>query len=151
MDGLDSSSSLSARDRFQGTELDHSRAWLESLAGWTLLESNVIGEFQWRVIFREYGMGALAGLAAAGWDGDRYAVLSRDGDELLFLSTVWDSEAEAEEFAADYSSLLDVKYRDVNESTRVERRGDTVLIVEGGDPERMSDYLDILRRAERGD
>jgi nucleotide-binding universal stress UspA family protein len=32
MDGLDSSSSLSARDRFQGTELDHSRAWLESLA-----------------------------------------------------------------------------------------------------------------------
>jgi nucleotide-binding universal stress UspA family protein len=32
MDGLDSSSSLSARDRFQGTVLDHSRAWLESLA-----------------------------------------------------------------------------------------------------------------------
>jgi len=32
MDGLDSSSSLSARDRFQGTVLDRSRAWLESLA-----------------------------------------------------------------------------------------------------------------------
>jgi nucleotide-binding universal stress UspA family protein len=32
MDKLDSSSSLSARDRLQGNELDHSRAWLESLA-----------------------------------------------------------------------------------------------------------------------
>jgi nucleotide-binding universal stress UspA family protein len=32
MDGLDSSASLSARDRLQGTEMEHSRAWLESLA-----------------------------------------------------------------------------------------------------------------------
>ena len=32
MDKLNSSSSLSARDRLQGNELDHSRAWLESLA-----------------------------------------------------------------------------------------------------------------------
>jgi hypothetical protein len=123
-----------------------------ALDGWTVLESNVIGEFQWRIIFKEYGLGVLSSLTAAGWDGDRYAVLAReDTEELLLLSTVWDSEAEAQEFETAYANLLSLKYPGQALPTAIERSGDMVFVVEGGDRERIGDYLEILRRAQRSD
>jgi len=118
-----------------------------ALEDWALLDSNVIGEIQWRIIFSEFEMGARSTAAAAGWDGDRYAVLGRDDDELLLLYTTWDSDAEAEEFAVAYTELLGVKYPDGNEPTRVDVRGSDVLIVEGGDAASLDDYLDVLSRA----
>jgi hypothetical protein len=118
-----------------------------ALAGWRLLESNVIGEFQLRVIFQEFSTTAEAAHSAAGWDGDRYAVLERGDELLLLLYTRWDDEAEAEEFAAAYSDLLAAKYDDGSEPTLVERRGTDVLIVEGGNAGNQSDYLAILGRA----
>ena len=69
------------------------------LGGWTPLDSNVIGEVQWRIIFAEHEMADRAASIAAGWDGDRYAVLERDDDLLLLLYTTWDSEQEASEFS----------------------------------------------------
>jgi hypothetical protein len=122
-----------------------------ALADWTLLDSNVIGEFQWRSIFKEFDMNAVATASAAGWDGDRYAVFERDGELLLLLYTRWDSEAEADEFAAAYGALLQRKYPDGAESTTVDVRGNDVLIVEGGDPERAPDYLAVLARASLHD
>jgi len=122
-----------------------------ALAGWTLLESNVIGEFQWRVIFQEYGMGVLAGLTAAGWDGDRYAVLARGDEVLLLLITVWDSDAEAAEFETAYRNLLDVKYPDGATPTAIRRSGAEVLVVEGGDGTASDDYLAVLMRAARSE
>jgi hypothetical protein len=121
------------------------------LAGWTVLESNVIGEFQWRVIFNEFGLNALGIAAAAGWDGDRFAVLERNEDLLLLLYTTWDSEADAEEFAAAYGQLLPVKYPAGDEPTLVDVRGVDVLIVEGGDADQLPKYLDILARASQRD
>jgi hypothetical protein len=116
----------------------------DALTGWTLLDSNVLGEVQWRIIFNEHGLSDRSAALAAGWDGDRYAVLERDGDLLLLLYTTWDSEAEAAEFAAGYESLLGVKYADRDEPTAVDLRGSDVLIVEGGDADRMADYLAAL-------
>lgn len=118
-----------------------------ALAGWTLLDSNVIGELQWRSIFKEFDMEARAASSAAGWDGDRYAVLERNGELLLLLYTVWDSDAEADEFADAYGELLGRKYPDGDESTAVDVRGTDVLIVEGGEASRVSDYLDVLSQA----
>jgi hypothetical protein len=109
----------------------------------------VIGEFQWRIIFGEFGQSLQSGALAAGWDGDRYAVLERDDDLLLLLATTWDSEADAEEFAAAYDVLLDRKYADVLMPVLVERRGLDVLIVEGGDAERRDDYLAIVASARK--
>jgi hypothetical protein len=118
-----------------------------ALAGWSLLETNVIGEFQWRIIFSEFGLSLRSIALAAGWDGDRYAVLERGDELLLLLATTWDSEAEATEFATGYSTLLESKYADVDLPVVVERRGADVLIVEGGERGRLDEYLELLARA----
>lgn len=114
---------------------------------WSVLESNVIGEFQWRMIFNEFEFGPLSASTAAGWDGDRYAVLERGDELLLLLYTRWDDEAEAEEFAAAYSDLLATKYASDDEPSVVERRGTDVLIVEGGDAGEQARYLAVLAQA----
>lgn len=119
------------------------------LADWQLLDTNVIGELQWRVIFREFGLNLMANSAAAGWGGDRYAVLGRGEDLLLLLYTSWDSEQEAAEFVAAYNGLLGVKYNLNNESVRVEQRGLDVLIVEGGEADRIDDYFEAVTRFEK--
>lgn len=121
------------------------RATPEVLEGWTLLDSNVLGEMQWRIIFDEHGMTGRADALAAGWGGDRYAVLERDGELLLLLYTAWDNEAEAAEFAAGYEELLGVKYEDAGEPTAVAVDGRDVLIVEGGDAAATADYLAAIR------
>jgi len=105
-----------------------------ALKDWELLDTDVVGEFRWRVIFREQGLGAEAEAAAAGWDGDRYAIFKRkDSDAtLMMLSTSWDSAAQAEEFAAASNRLLARKYADAPEPTRVVQKKENVYIVEGG-------------------
>jgi hypothetical protein len=121
----------------------------DSLLNWTLLDSNVIGEFQWRLIFDEFSFGLRSAGIAAGWDGDRFAVLERDGRLLLLLLSAWDGPEDAREFAAAYQELLLEKYPDRDEAWTVETRGSEVLIVEGGERARVPDYLDIIARAVR--
>jgi hypothetical protein len=123
----------------------------EALEGWTLLDSNVLGEFQLRIAFNEFEMSDRSTAAAAGWDGDRFAVLEREDELLLLLSTTWDSEAEAEEFAQAYEELLTRKYPDGSETTVVSVRGADVLIVEGGDPDETSGFMGYLASAVRND
>ncbi|MBI3462218.1 MAG: hypothetical protein HY000_04040, partial [Planctomycetes bacterium] len=49
-------------------------------------------------------------LAAAGWDGDRYAVFKDpDGKLGLVWFTNWDSPEDAQEFAGAYSQYLSTK------------------------------------------
>ncbi|NJD29140.1 MAG: hypothetical protein FIA92_12700 [Chloroflexi bacterium] len=70
-------------------------------AGWTEAGRDTLGEATLRTWLREGGLeGAQAGLAAAGWGGDR-AVLLRGPDGALgvALVTEWDSAADADEFA----------------------------------------------------
>ena len=120
-------------------------------AGWDLLEQNVLGEIQWRIVFAEHGLGAEAPAVAGGWDGDRYAVFKhRDSGRLLLLMhTSWDSEADAEEFAEGYGRLLTVKYEGADEPTRVSQDGRDVLIVEGGDKSTVDSFFDFVKTARR--
>jgi hypothetical protein len=124
---------------------------VEALEGWEPLDSNVIGEFQLRIVFNEFQMSDRSTAVAAGWDGDRYAVLQRGEELLLLLYTTWDSEAEAEEFARAYEDLLLRKYADGNETTAVSVRGADVLIVEGGEPEETAGFLEYLASAGKSD
>ncbi len=79
--------------------------------GWTKAEENNFGEFQTSVLLAELapgeGFNATGGsslpegavAAAAGWDGDRYAVWA-DGDrDAIVWHSVWDTEEDAAEFA----------------------------------------------------
>ncbi|MDP9378761.1 MAG: hypothetical protein M3Q29_01175 [Chloroflexota bacterium] len=69
-------------------------------AGWKKLEENMFGEFQSRVLLEgQLDLGD-AKNAAAGWDGDEFALYTRGEQEVVAWQTVWDSTRDAEEFAA---------------------------------------------------
>lgn len=119
--------------------------------GWRVLEENVLGEVQWRIVFAEHGLRADAEAAAAGWNGDRWAVLldERSGAPMLLVATSWDTEDDAVEFAAAYERLLAVKYADAPEPTRIVRTGADVLIVEGGSEDDLDARIEFLASARK--
>jgi hypothetical protein len=122
-----------------------------ALKGWEQLDSDVVGEFQWRVIFKEQGLGAEAEAAAAGWDGDRYVIFKRkDSDAtLMLLSTSWDSPAQAEEFASAYTRLLARKYAGGAEPARVVQKKENVYIVEGGVEKDIAALLKVVTKTKK--
>lgn len=126
-------------------------AKVSALRQWEELATDVIGEFQWRVIFKEQGLAAGAETAAAGWDGDRYVIFKRkDSDAtLMLLSTSWDSAAQAEEFASAYQRLLASKYADAPEPTRVVQKKDNVYIVEGGSEKDIGALLKVVTKSKK--
>jgi hypothetical protein len=77
--------------------------------GWTVPLEDSFGEFQTGIWLREGGVPAAAALtAAAGWGGDRLAVLDGPGDAWgVVLATDWDTAAEAEEFEDAATTAID--------------------------------------------
>ena len=80
--------------------------------GWRRLDTNTLGELDLRIAVAEYTDEATARRAAEGWDGDRYDLLARDGETLLVLSVVWESPAEAREFAEAYARAVGQRFGD---------------------------------------
>ncbi len=72
--------------------------------GWEQVRASDLGEFETRLFLREHlsaGIKAdVPDAAAAGWDGDAYRLIRSGDDEALVWVTVWDSEADAVEFAS---------------------------------------------------
>jgi hypothetical protein len=67
--------------------------------GWRRLRGGTLGEwFTGRLLARAGGTSSAE--AAAGWGGDRYALLGRGDDRALVARWTWDSAADADEFAA---------------------------------------------------
>jgi hypothetical protein len=124
---------------------------VSALKGWELLTTDVVGEFQWRVIFKEQGLGKEAEAIAAGWDGDRYAIFQRkDSDAtLMLMSTSWDSAAQAEEFASAYRRLLANKYAGATQPTRVVQKKENVFIVEGGSEKDIDALLKVVTKSKK--
>jgi hypothetical protein len=118
---------------------------------WDLLEQNTLGELMWRLIFAEHGMSAGARSIASGWNGDRYAVLRNagNGEMLLLLRTSWDTNDEARQFAESYEKLLEVKYAQEPQATRVTRKGKDVFIIEGGTASSLDAMEKFVRKANR--
>ncbi len=78
--------------------------------GWTLVEDNVAGELITHILLGEFisrkkSPKTLA-RAAAGWDGDRYAVYGKGGDTALVWLSTWDTAEDAREFAAAAARAL---------------------------------------------
>jgi hypothetical protein len=131
---------------FTWPKLDKAKA----LRGWELLDDDVLGEFQWRSVFKEQGFATEAESVAAGWGGDRYAVFKRkDSDAmLLLLRTTWDNEAEAKEFADAYARVQASKYGEARVPVRLEHKGVDVFIVEGGDAASTEVLLKLVKGAK---
>jgi hypothetical protein len=130
---------------------------------WRRVSANVMGEFQLTILLADAPKGSMrkAQVAAAGWDGDRYAVFEGDGKQLgLVWVTTWDGGKEAEEFAAAYADRRAKKLAAENRAGgekagdkasgekaaplrieregrvyAVDRRGDDVVVIEGFSPE----------------
>jgi hypothetical protein len=70
--------------------------------GWAVELEDTWGEFQTRIWLEELGVAAAdASTAAAGWGGDRLAVLSGPDDAwAVVVDTTWDDVGEADAFAA---------------------------------------------------
>jgi len=76
------------------------RAPLATLrGGWRPALRSTFGEFQTQKLLARAG-GTGSADAAAGWGGDRYALLERGGERVLVMRWVWDSRSDEAEFAA---------------------------------------------------
>ena len=69
-------------------------------AGWTIEDEDVLGEYLLQRWLRGFGLsGQVAAGAAAGWGGDRYAIVrGPSGPPALVAYVVWDSPNDLDEF-----------------------------------------------------
>jgi hypothetical protein len=130
-------------------------------ADWKELGRNVLGELQISIMLGRHGA-----RAAAGWDGDRYAVFEGPGGKLgLVWFSTWDSEDDAREFTRAYAryqtkrqgkngfqpeQIPDSLWRcQDNVCQVVERRGVDVAVVEGFPPTLTGTLLDSAFHAKK--
>jgi hypothetical protein len=79
--------------------------------GWRVEYADDLGQLEIQVYFREHlGSTSLADRAAAGWDGDAYALLAKDGERVLVWYTAWDSSADAGEFVDAYRTAFAARF-----------------------------------------
>jgi hypothetical protein len=89
---------------------------LEKLLGsnWSKLDENVMGEFGWKEVLKQFLDGTRAKTLAASWDGDKYALYEeKQSKRLVLVSRLrLDSEEHATRFSGQYSEALEKKYAD---------------------------------------
>ncbi len=79
--------------------------------GWRVEYADDLGQLEIQVYFREHlGSTTMADRAASGWDGDAYALLGRDGEQVLVWYTAWDSSLDADEFVDAYRTAFTARY-----------------------------------------
>jgi hypothetical protein len=90
--------------------------------GWKKLDENIIGEFGFHQIFKQFLGNQRADQLAASWDGDRYAIYEKSPESPTFLviRVRLAGEAETTRFFGAYSELLEKKYA---ERSSISRQG----------------------------
>ena len=116
---------------------------------WKLINDDVMGEFNYRIMLEQFVDKTKAQRAAAGWGGDRYLAFEegKTGKILLAQVTTWDTEVDAKEFFEAYTDRTTIRYQNLKnvESTDdskrwrtpdgdviLSRRGNNVIVIEGG-------------------
>lgn len=116
---------------------------------WREIENDTLGELMVHCLFKQFLNPEDADVVANGWDGDRF-VAYRRGDEVAFIwTTTWDSARDAQEFFDGYQSIVPMKYdAQPLEQARVyiEKRDQTVLIVEGLDRDYIKEFVENVWR-----
>ena len=81
-------------------------------SSWTKLEENIMGEFGWKEVLKQFLDENRATSLSASWNGDRYAVYERKPDKHLILVTRerLATQEQAERFLGQYSEALEKKY-----------------------------------------
>jgi hypothetical protein len=88
---------------------------------WSKLDENILGEYGWKEVLKQFLDDDRAKMLAAAWDGDRYSVFEEKKTKKLVLVTRLhvDSEEHAVRFFGQYSEALEKKY---SERTNLFRR-----------------------------
>jgi hypothetical protein len=96
---------------------------LEKVFGdnWSKLDENIMGEFGWKEVLKQFLDNDRAKTLAAAWDGDRYVLYEHKQTKKLILVTRLhlDSEQRAARFFGQYSEAFEKKY---SERTNLLRR-----------------------------
>jgi hypothetical protein len=81
-------------------------------ADWTKLEDNIMGEFGWKEVLKQFLGEERATPLSSSWNGDRYVVYEHNKTKRLLLITHLDlaTEADTAHFFAAYSEALGKKY-----------------------------------------
>jgi hypothetical protein len=81
-------------------------------ADWTKLEDNIMGEFGWKEVLKQFLGEERATPLSSSWNGDRYVVYEQKKTKRLLLITRLDlaTEADAAHFFAAYSEALGKKH-----------------------------------------
>jgi len=81
-------------------------------AGWNKLEENVMGEFGWKEVLKQFLSEERARKTAGGWDGDDYATFQQQDTKKLMLFTRqrFDTAEMASAFFDEYAEALGKKY-----------------------------------------
>ncbi len=74
--------------------------------GWRKINSNVLGELDIRLILEQLTDATRATRGSAGWGGDRWLLLEKDGKQAVVIRTVWDSENDARNFFDTFGLAL---------------------------------------------
>jgi hypothetical protein len=79
---------------------------------WTKLEENVMGEFGWKEVLKQFLGEDRAKALAAAWDGDRYVVCEHKRTKRLVLVSLLrlSNSGDAVRFFGQYSEALEKKY-----------------------------------------
>jgi hypothetical protein len=79
---------------------------------WTKLEDNVMGEFGWKEVLKQFLDEPRAKTLSAAWEGDRYTVYEQKQTKRLLLITRerLATRTQAERFFAQYSEALEKKH-----------------------------------------
>lgn len=112
-------------------------------AGWKVSMQDTVGELQLGIILKEGG--ATAPLdAAAGWGGDRVALLEGpDGKVAVVLDTAWDTTADADEFATALAAT-EAKLNAAGRSARVLRPSASRVVLVSAE---SADTMALVERA----
>ncbi|MBI3449788.1 MAG: hypothetical protein HY049_12835 [Acidobacteria bacterium] len=111
------------------SSIDESLASAGLPRGAEVVKSGSMGEFAIRFLL---GGGAPGSAAAAGWDGDRFALARAGGAAHLNWVSVWDTAEDAEEFAAAARRWLGAR-NTARGPAELRVKGTVVLLAEGGD------------------
>lgn len=100
-----STEQLMHAERYFGTPDPPTTVTLPAVSGGKVLYQNNLGEFETRILLFEYIQDqASAVRGAAGWDGDRYALVETPRGDAVAWVTAWDTSIDA----AEFFDLLDV-------------------------------------------
>jgi hypothetical protein len=112
--------------------------------GWRMINSNVLGELDLRLVLEQLTDPTRAVRGSAGWGGDRWQLLEKDGRQALVIKSVWDTETDARNFFELFGLALRNRFSGAKQeettetrqaltaptnATELRRNGQTVVVV----------------------